>query len=294
MVLGSSEIGFSLNQSDVFSNEIHQPLRSIFKATLDLLLPLEQSKEHLLVINLLETIISWTQKIFGTDEFVRGREEFNEFFGKVFHDDRFFDERMHYFMHHFVFDRPLSASQANKDLIERIVSIDSYTSLASYPSVTRSAFLLDTPFSLFMKIISLLDAKVSPDLFAHFARFQFVRHSLFRVLSRKKGISGETAVVSDLLLDKKLVISCTDNGSLIGLSKKDIFQGFVFPFYKQNVITRGMILHPSRTSSIILKYLKDRKKSKTLDERKVLSHFSCKHLRHLRQPQTDPTKIYLL
>lgn len=299
MVLGSQEIDLSFRSTDnltgaISKNSTHTSCQLLFKTTLDLLLPLEQNKDHLLVVNLLETIISWTQKIFGTEEFVKGREEFNDLFGKVFHDDRFFEERMHYFMHYFIFDRPLSSLVTHQELIEHIVSLNLNADIPSYPSTVKSAFLLDTPFSLFMKAISLLNAKISPSLFAHFARFQFARHSLFQVRSLKKNSTGDLAIVVDLISNKRLVISSSDNGFLVGLSKKDIFQGFIFPFHKQNVITRGMILHPHRTSSIILKFLKDKKTSKTLDERNILTHFSCKHLRHLRQPQTDPIKIYLL
>src|SRR5690348_11676201 len=61
----------------------------------------------------LENLLAWAKTQFSEEELIQAKEDYFWKFGKVFHDDSFYESRMFYFIDYFLLERPLSRMAAN-------------------------------------------------------------------------------------------------------------------------------------------------------------------------------------
>ncbi len=200
----------------------------------------------------LETIIDWVNRDFGMNALVEAKEEFFWKTGKVFYDDEFFHQRMSYFTDFFLFQSPLS--------------------------VANPALAGMTPLQAYCELF--VEDNVWP--------LKDVRHSLFCVQKVKE----QEMHIVDMLCDDKYTITKRENETFRGVTKKQVFQGFVYIAGSRNLVSRGLVFHPEEAISGIKKYLKKAKKERGFDEMTFLARLARQQLRHLRHRHVDPKLIY--
>jgi len=219
------------------------------------------------VEKLCETMIAWAQQTLGGDEFVAAKEEFFTQTGKFFSDDPFYDERITYFLDHFIFGRPV----ARKD---------------------GDSTLLETPYQSFMRSSQLYEGGSQAEKFADFAEIGCFRHSLFQVLRCSKN----EMLVRDLVSGTKHKISAQGRTSLVAFHKHDLFQGYLLPYRDQVYLSLGVIHHPSIVSRLVRgelkKLLKAAEKGGVFDKGKFLFDLAHRHMRAMRHKKADPRLLY--
>lgn len=200
----------------------------------------------------LETVIDWVNRDFGMNALVQAKEEFFWKTGKVFYDDEFFAQRMGYFIDFFLFQRPLAVANP---ALAGMTPIQAYCEL----------FASDRGWPL-----------------------KDARHSLFSVQKVKE----QEMYIVDMLCDEKYTISKRENETFRGVTKKQVFQGFVYVESTRNLLSRGLVFHPTEAVSGIKKFLKRAKKERGFDEMNFLARLARQQLRQLRHRHVDPKLIY--
>jgi hypothetical protein len=215
---------------------------------------------HLLpceIDDFIESVIIWTEHTYGPDEIIAAREEFFWKNGKVFEDDGFYNERMTLFLDYFIFVRPVSFLQKDG--------------------------AIKTPFQAYCE---------TPQPGEQHERMRGTvtgaRYSLFEIGKT----SEKSMIVFDLLNDKRHEIASRANQAFKILSRKDIFQGFLYQTPNQDAISLGTFFHDKETWSIMKKTLKRLKKAKALDESRFLAALAKIHLKSLRLKHVSPKRIY--
>ncbi len=207
--------------------------------------------------DLVETIITWSYEVLGEGEIVAATEKFHLDAGKVFHDDTFYDNRMSYFLDHFLFERQVTGRGL-------------------------------TPFLMFMDRFA---AELPADLKARLTALADHRHSLYRILK----LQPTVMVIEDILQPSKLTVVARTGETFRGLEKKAMFQGFVFKDGPQGDVwqlSHGLILHPARAQRLIAKFLKLTKKAGDFVSTAWLWRLASLQIRHLRHRHVDPKLIY--
>jgi len=205
----------------------------------------------------IESVIKWTEHTYGPDEIVAAREEFFWKNGKVFEDDNFYNERMTLFLDYFIFVRPVSQLQK------------------SGASKTPFEAYCETP----------LPGEQHERMRGTVTG---ARYSLFEIGKT----SDKTMIVFDLLNDQRHEIASRANQTFKILSRKDVFQGFLYQTPNKDAISLGTFFHDKETWGLIKKALKRQKKAKALDEPRFLAALAKIHLKSMRLKHVSPKRIY--
>ena len=216
------------------------------------------------VDDFLEALIGWTHELVGTAEIVSASERFYLDYGKVFHEDSFYDVRTTYFFDYFIFERKLSAASASSESLSGL-----------------------TPCQLFMTRshteVPSLPKEVSDTLVA-LGNF---RHSIFEI----QRLSETNMSIVDLLDSTKVVVQAKPRENFRGLEKKTIFQGFIFNLGNFHFLSSGLVLHPIKANRLIKKHIKLSLKNAT-NRKNILAQLANIQLRHLRHRHVHPKLIY--
>jgi len=201
----------------------------------------------------LEYLLDWSALTFGEQELVSAKEEFFWKTGKVFYDDPFYNTRMSYFQDYFLFQRPLAVAEKE------------YRSMS--------------PFILYSE----------KQAIQHPLAITGTLHSIFQVT---KCLPAKMWVTDLLDASTKYEIQLRTGQSFCGISKKDIFQGFLYANEDVNVLSYGVVFHPSDATSLIKKQAKFYQKDQSFDKLRLLSRWAYLQIRHLRHLHVDPRRIY--
>ena len=217
------------------------------------------------VDDLVELIIDWSHETTGTAEIVAASEQFHTDYGKVFHDDEFYNTRTTYFFDYFIFERKLRP-------------------IAMISETTNGL----TPFQLFLGK-ALANSRCLPQstlgMLETLAKF---RHSLFQI----QKVAAKTINVIDLLDSAKFTITAKTNETFRGLDKNIIFQAFVFSFDGRHHLSNGLILHPVKANRLIRRHIKLHTKANLGNSSSILAKLASLQIRHLRHRHVHPKLIY--
>jgi hypothetical protein len=137
--------------------------------------------------------------------------------------------------------------------------------------------LTETPFQMYRAQNSLSEGDI-----------QSATHSLFNV-SR---VSDQGLVIRDLIAGEKYRIARGAQSSFEGITKKDLFQGFLYDLGTTKLLSRGLIFHPPASHALIRKELKSELKKDSFAVEPLLSRFAKQQLRHLRHLHVNPKVFY--
>jgi len=115
-----------------------------------------------------------------------------------------------------------------------------------------------------------------------------VWHSIFSIHK----LHDQYLTLRDLISTERHKIPRSKETSFDGITKKDLFQGFIYNLGPQKTLSRGLIFHPIDSHSSIKKYLKLQQKKSSLDVDQVLIRFAKQHMRHLRHGHVNPKLFY--
>ena len=204
---------------------------------------------------LVERVVVWAQGMFGSEEVVRAKEDFFVLFGKVFHEDAFFEARMNYFLEYFVFLRPISQFVASEHVGQ-------------------------TPFAAY----KVMNQEVGSEVAAN----RTAIHSLFQIAKHR----SDHMIVKDLITGLKHKLVPKGAESLCGFGKNDIFQGFVFTSGDQSFVSLGVVIHPRRAEGVIRKIIKTAKKNLSITGDELLQKLAHLQVRAARHGHVNPKLIY--
>jgi hypothetical protein len=205
------------------------------------------------LLSYIDNILDWVTKTYNTDEIAKAKEEFYWKTGKVFSDDDLFSSRMDYFTNYFLFQR----------------NFDSASKTA--PSVT--------PFQAYLQHNQI---KESQNIIAG------SRHSLYQIAK----IGSDHLILADFFTEERLLTTFAEGEVFHAFNKKDIFQGFLFLCQDKLTLGKGLVFHPSITSSLLKKHIKNARKSDDFEEIKILFLLARKQLKHFRHPNIPPKQLY--
>lgn len=202
---------------------------------------------------LLEDILVWAEKVHGANVLIQAKEDFFQKYGKIFPEDDFFNVRMQYFTDFFIFDWRIKGPTNENSL---------------------------TPFASYHQ-----DRSTHSE---HSRIFANVRHSLFRVTK----LSTDGLQLEDCLTDNKIKVSSRFKNNFFAIKKNDIFQGYLYVLNNMNILSHGVVFHPTVAYKIIKSFLKKAKKSQSLNETDILHLLARTQLRQKRHPHVNPKLIY--
>ena len=113
-------------------------------------------------------------------------------------------------------------------------------------------------------------------------------HSLFKVLK----IHGQSMHLKDLFSDEKIRIQKREEELFKGISKNDVFQGFIFHLENRSVLSRGLIFHSHRTHRFLTKLIKDEKSRGIWQPNHLLARLARLQLKQTRLKHVDPKIVY--
>lgn len=113
-------------------------------------------------------------------------------------------------------------------------------------------------------------------------------HSLFKVAK----VQSQGMVLKDLFSDSKIRIQKQEEELFKGISKGDVFQGFVFHLSDRSVLSRGLIFHPEKAHPFLLKNIKEEKKTGKWHPTQLLARMARQQLKHTRLKHVDPKLVY--
>ena len=206
----------------------------------------------------LEIVVSWIERQLGKSYFVRPLEAFQAKFGKVNPEDDFYQARMNYFLEHCVLEHLMDDKAGSRAAISRFFEENAYLTSGEDPES------------------------------AIWRAFCGFRHSLFQVV--KTG--AESIVVVDLIANKTLRIQSKAGETLKYLSKKSIFQGYVFGHHDEYSLGQGLILHPELANAEILKYMRQHHRYPRVASGEITRRMALTNMRYLRMQHVNPDVIY--
>ncbi len=203
--------------------------------------------------NSIEKVLTWSKDFFGEEEIVSAREEFYWKTGKVFEDDEVFEQRVKYFWHYFILERPVQAEKyVQKTPIEVCAS----------EKVKLPVF--------------------SPDELRRFY------HGVFLV----KKSNGVVLEVEDLLTGFKIRILSNDSSEFLGLDKSTIFQGYIFIRHGRVSLSHAVIIHNQSLLAKIKKFIESTVSSEDYGPLYTLSKLAKAHLDSYRYNRVPVEKHY--
>lgn len=206
----------------------------------------------------LEVVIAWLEARAGKTYFMGPLDDFQSQFGKVNHEDDFYQARMNYFLEHCILERPMTGQASGRSPLSIFLEQNPDLTASDYPAAT---------------------------IWRAFCGF---RHGLFQVLK-----SGENEIlVLDLITERKLKITSKAGESLKYFPKKSVIQGFIFGHGDQYVLGQGMIIHPETATGQILKFLKNHKKVPRFSASEIAKMMAQTNMRYLRMQHVNPAIIY--
>ncbi len=206
----------------------------------------------------LEIVVSWIERRLGKSYFVRPLEAFQTKFGKVNPEDDFYQTRMNYFLEHCVLECPLDDHVGSQSLISGFFEENAHLTSGDEPAS------------------------------AIWRAFCGFRHSLFQVI--KTG--ADSIEVRDLIANKTLRIQSKAGETLKYLSKKSIFQGYVFGHHALYSLGQGLILHPELANAEILKYMWQHHRYPQVASGEITRRLAQTNMRYLRMQHVNPAVIY--
>jgi hypothetical protein len=216
------------------------------------------AKAPLSVEECLEVVVAWIEQKAGKNYFLTPLEEFHARYGKVNSEDDFYQARMNYFLEQCVLERPMTSHVGGR-----------------------------TPLSFFIEKNAHLTAgdDKNAEVWRSFCGF---RHCLFQVI--KTG--SDSILVKDLVANKVIQIQSKAGETLQYLRMKSIFQGYIFGHHNQYVLSQGLILHPELANKEILKFIKQHRKSPTMQTTEITRVLAQTNMRYMRMQHVNPTVIY--
>jgi len=228
-------------------------------STSERLLPRDMLKAPASVDDCLEIVVAWIEQTAGKSYFIRPLEEFQVRYGKVNPEDEFYQARMNYFLEHCVLERPMTGgAESGLAPVTRFFE--------GHGAITKNL----------------------EDGAATWMNFSGFRHGVFQVL--KSG--AEMMMVKDLITDRSFKIVPKANETLQYVSKKSIFQCFVFGNFDRKYLGQGLIVHPEGANPEILNFFKKYKKYPNVRPSEVLRNLALTNMRFLRMQHVDPAVIY--
>lgn len=206
----------------------------------------------------LEIVVAWLESIAGKTYFMAPLDEFHAQFGKVNHEDDFYQARMNYFLEYCILERPMTGNLSGR-----------------------------SPLSVFMERNAQITSgdNSAASLWRTFCGF---RHGVFQVVK-----SGENQIIIvDLLTERKLKVKSKAGETLKYFPRKSIFQGFIFGNGDQYVLGQGMIIHPEMASGQIMKFFKNHKKFPRFSAGEMAKMMALTNMRYLRMQHVNPHVIY--
>jgi hypothetical protein len=207
----------------------------------------------------LDVIVAWAESRFGKNFFVGPLEEFQSRYGKVNHEDDFYQTRMNYFLEWCVLERPMGA--------------------AAGMSTPAAAF-----FREYHELIAKCGVKAS-DIWQSFAAF---RHGMFQIIDS----AHEVIEVLDLCFGGTFKIVPKSGETMRYLARNMIFQGYVFGLYDQRNLGQGMIIHPELAAQQINKFFKQHLRLPRLASADICRIMAATNMRYLRMQHVNPAVIY--
>lgn len=203
----------------------------------------------------LERVVQWVAGRFGKEYFVEPLEEFAVVFGKSFPEDPFFQDRMNYFLEYSVLEKPLKGNAAGL-----------------------------TPLRMFMDELVGRE-ELFPEPWRIFSEF---RHSIFEVVR-----SGEQQILlKDLFNERRYIVRSKAGETLKYLTKKTIFQAYLFGSTGAFYLGQGVVIHPERARKPLKKFIKIKTKANVLKEMDTLKLAALVNMRYLRMKHVDPSTLY--
>lgn len=204
----------------------------------------------------LEYIINWAVETYGQEAFSKAKKEFYLLAGKFFYDDTNYNQRVHYFLDYFLFERKMS------DHLSNLNSESPY-----YEFINSDFFALSKHADEIKK--SILD-------------FRGSKHSIFVV---KKSNLSELTIV-DLLTNEKIKVTPMEGQTFQGLDKGQVFQSFIYSWKGSNLLSKGIVLHPCESWSVIIKTCKLHRKNQNNQSFALISKLAKLQIESkIRKPQ---------
>ncbi len=114
-------------------------------------------------------------------------------------------------------------------------------------------------------------------------------HSLFAVIR----IQNQALTLKDIFSAHKYRIQKQSEELFKGISKGDIFQGFVFHLEEHSVLSRGLIFHPARAHRLLKKSIKEEKNRGFWNPNQMLAKLARQQLKLARLKHVDPKLVYM-
>jgi hypothetical protein len=207
----------------------------------------------------LDVVVSWAETRFGKNFFVGPLEEFQARYGKVNHEDDFYQSRMNYFLEWCVLERSMGSDLASS-----------------------------TPAAVFFRehqeLIAVSAGRVA-DLWRAFAAF---RHGVFQIVE-----TGHDMIeVLDLCFGGTFKILPKSGETMRFLARNMIFQGYVYGLYDQRNLGQGMIIHPELAAQAINKFFRQHQRLPRLAPADICRIMAATNMRYLRMQHVNPAVIY--
>lgn len=156
----------------------------------------------------------------------------------------------------------------------------------------RMSYFID--YFLFIRPLKHLDANNPPTPFALYRAqhpntpIHNYTHSLFKVMK----IQATGLILKDLCSNDKIRIQKQSDELFDGITRNDVFQGFVFHMDETPVLSHGLIFHPARSHRLLLKSLKELKKQGNFERQAYLTRCARLQLKHAHLRHVDPRLVY--
>jgi hypothetical protein len=213
--------------------------------------------------DLLEGLTVWAHNVYGSQEIIRAREQFQLETGKVFPDDPMHHSRTAYFFDYFLFERSISQDR-----------------------VANTLLLASTPYEIFCS--SLGDSETLSEPVQRLKWLGDFRHSLFFI----ERSHSNCLVVKDIISKQKMIVSAKELESFRALKTSQIIQGFLFRFGQHYQLSPGIILHPPVVSKIIKRFVISTQKDVSLSRKSILGKLAYINIRHIRLKHVEPSLTY--
>jgi hypothetical protein len=205
---------------------------------------------------LTEAIIYWCQKEFGEEFVVAAHQSFQKQTGVVFPEDKFYHERMGYFLDHLIFQQQL---EGETTVYQKFMNSD-YLKEAQLPEPSTKA------------LVALQDFE----------------HSVFVALKA----NSKKLVIRNLINKSKVEVLGQGLEFFNKMPTPVLFQGFIFKLNDHHHLSRGIIQHNPKANRQISKNFKAVAKSKESDTTEELFLLAKQNLTYLRLKNVSVKQAY--